>query len=75
MFLIITKVIEWRILNFFWIQLCYRVVEGSVQETTELLKQKFDYIFSTSSTRVGKHVMLAAAMNLTPVTLELGGKR
>lgn len=51
-----------------------RVVEGGVPETQELLKQKFDYIFFTGSTAVGKIVMKAAAEHLTPVTLELGGK-
>lgn len=46
-----------------------------MDDTKKLLKQRFDYIFCTSSTRVGKHVMMAAAENLTGVTLELGGKR
>jgi aldehyde dehydrogenase (NAD+) len=50
------------------------VVEGGVEETTELLKQKFDKIFFTGSTHVGRIVMRAAAEQLTPVTLELGGK-
>jgi len=50
------------------------VVEGGVEETTELLKQKFDKIFFTGSTQVGKIIMRAAAEQLTPVTLELGGK-
>jgi len=50
------------------------VVEGGVEETTELLKQKFDKIFFTGSTHVGRIVMRAAAEKLTPVTLELGGK-
>lgn len=50
------------------------VVEGGVEETTELLKQKFDKIFFTGSTHVGRIVMHAAAEKLTPVTLELGGK-
>ncbi|XP_031765832.1 aldehyde dehydrogenase, dimeric NADP-preferring isoform X2 [Galleria mellonella] len=50
------------------------VVEGGPQETTELLKEKFDYIFYTGSTSVGKIVYEAATKNLTPVTLELGGK-
>ncbi len=40
----------------------------------EILRQKYDYIFFTGSERVGKTVMRAAAENLTPVTLELGGK-
>lgn len=50
------------------------VAEGGVPETTELLKLKFDKIFFTGSTAVGKIVYQAAAKNLTPVTLELGGK-
>lgn len=54
---------------------CFHVVQGGVAETTELLKQKFDYIFYTGSTSVGKIVRAAANEHLTPVTLELGGKR
>lgn len=50
------------------------VVEGGVEETQELLHQPFDKIFFTGSTRVGKIVMKAAAEQLIPVTLELGGK-
>ncbi|XP_075980878.1 aldehyde dehydrogenase type III isoform X3 [Anticarsia gemmatalis] len=50
------------------------VVEGGPQETTELLQQKFDYIFFTGGTSIGKIVYEAATKNLTPVTLELGGK-
>ncbi len=50
------------------------VVTGGVEETTQLLQAKFDKIFFTGSTRVGKIVYEAAAKNLTPVTLELGGK-
>jgi aldehyde dehydrogenase (NAD+) len=50
------------------------VYEGGIDETTELLKLKFDKIFFTGSTKVGKIVYKAAAENLTPVTLELGGK-
>ena len=50
------------------------VVEGGVEETSELLEQKFDKIFYTGSSVVGKIIMKAAAENLTPVTLELGGK-
>lgn len=48
---------------------------GGVKETTELLKQKFDYIFYTGSARVGQVIHAAANKHLTPVTLELGGKR
>jgi len=51
-----------------------RFVQGGIQETTRLLELKFDHIFYTGSTSVGKIVMKAAAENLTPVTLELGGK-
>ena len=50
------------------------VVEGGVDVSTELLKQPFDHIFFTGSVQVGKIVMEAAAKQLIPVTLELGGK-
>jgi len=50
------------------------LVEGGVEETTELLGQRFDHVFYTGNGRVGRIVMQAAAKNLTPVTLELGGK-
>lgn len=50
------------------------VVEGAVDTTTKLLNQPFDKIFFTGSSRVGKIVMKAAAEQLIPVTLELGGK-
>lgn len=50
------------------------VIEGGVEVSQELLKQKFDHIFFTGGTRIGKIVNLAAAEHLTPVTLELGGK-
>lgn len=50
------------------------VVEGGVDVSTTLLKQRWDYIFFTGSVNVGKIVAKAAAKNLTPVTLELGGK-
>ena len=52
----------------------FTVVEGSVETTKELLQQKWDKIFFTGSTNVGRIVYKAAAENLTPVTLELGGK-
>ncbi len=51
-----------------------QVVEGGVKVSTELLAMKWDHIFFTGSTRVGRVVMQAAAQHLTPVTLELGGK-
>ena len=51
-----------------------QVVEGQVDTSTLLLKQKWDLIFFTGSTSVGKVVAEAAAKNLTPCILELGGK-
>lgn len=50
------------------------VVEGGVETSTQLLNQVWDYIFFTGSVGVGKIVAKAAAPNLTPITLELGGK-
>lgn len=50
------------------------VVLGGIPETTGLLNLKFDHIFFTGSTSVGKVIMQAAAKNLVSVTLELGGK-
>jgi len=50
------------------------VLTGGKEVSEKLLEQKFDYIFFTGSTRVGKIIMEAAAKQLTPVTLELGGK-
>lgn len=50
------------------------VAQGGVEETTEILQLKFDKIFFTGSTRVGKIVYEAAAKHLTPIVLELGGK-
>ncbi|XP_060799883.1 aldehyde dehydrogenase family 3 member A2-like [Neoarius graeffei] len=47
----------------------YHVVTGGVPETQELLKQRFDHIFHTGNSTVGKLVMEAAARHLTPVTL------
>ncbi|RCN42446.1 aldehyde dehydrogenase family protein [Ancylostoma caninum] len=50
------------------------VVNGGVEETTELLKERFDHILYTGCPPVAKIIMTAAAKHLTPVTLELGGK-
>ena len=50
------------------------VVTGGVETSSALLAEPFDYILFTGSPRVGKIVMKAAADNLVPVTLELGGK-
>jgi aldehyde dehydrogenase (NAD+) len=49
-------------------------VLGDRNDVTELLKLPFDFIFLTGSTKVGKIVARAAAENLTPVLLELGGQ-
>ncbi|MDV2886603.1 aldehyde dehydrogenase [Alkalihalophilus pseudofirmus] len=51
-----------------------KTVEGAVDVSQALLKEPFDYIFFTGSVGVGKIVMEAASKNLTPITLELGGK-
>jgi len=50
------------------------VIEGGVEVSEQLLSKRWDYIFFTGSIAVGKIVAKAAAKNLTPVTLELGGK-
>jgi aldehyde dehydrogenase (NAD+) len=53
---------------------CVQVVEGGPSESAALLVERFDCIFYTGNSRVGRIVMEAAAKHLTPVTLELGGK-
>lgn len=50
------------------------VIQGDASVATQLLEQRWDYIFFTGSVAVGKIVAKAAAQHLTPVTLELGGK-
>ena len=50
------------------------VVNGGAEVAEALLRERFDTIFFTGSTRVGQAVMTAAARHLTPVSLELGGK-
>jgi aldehyde dehydrogenase (NAD+) len=50
------------------------VVLGGIEASKELLEQKWDYVFFTGSVPVGKIVAKAIAPNLTPATLELGGK-
>ncbi|KAK4700715.1 hypothetical protein P7C70_g5528, partial [Phenoliferia sp. Uapishka_3] len=52
----------------------YKVVNGAIDETTALLKLRWDHIFYTGGGTVGKIIAHAAAEHLTPVTLELGGK-
>lgn len=51
-----------------------QAIPGGVEISQALLAEKFDHIFFTGGTKVGQIVMEAAAKNLTPVTLELGGK-
>jgi len=50
------------------------VVLGGAETAKELLKLPFDHVFFTGGTKIGSEIMKAAAENLTPVTLELGGK-
>lgn len=50
------------------------VVTGDAEVAKAFVSLPFDHLFFTGSTAVGKHVGMAAAANLTPVTLELGGK-
>lgn len=50
------------------------VCEGEREVAEALLRERFDKIFFTGSTKIGRSVMAAAAQHLTPVTLELGGK-
>jgi aldehyde dehydrogenase (NAD+) len=50
------------------------VVQGDRAVAETLLRERFDTIFFTGSTNVGRAVMMAAARHLTPITLELGGK-
>lgn len=50
------------------------MVSGGREMNRQLLEQRFDYIFFTGSPALGRVVMQAAALHLTPLTLELGGK-
>src|SRR6266576_2753821 len=52
----------------------FSVVPGGVPETTALLQEQWDHIFFTGGTAVAKVIMTAAASQVTPVVLELGGK-
>ncbi len=67
--LIITKIVE----EVFDVKQVV-VVHGGPEFTQTLLEKRWDYIFFTGSSTVGKIVAMAAAKHLTPVTLELGGK-
>jgi len=50
------------------------LIRGGHDVNQWILKEKYDYIFFTGSSEVGKQVMKSAAENLTPLSLELGGK-
>jgi len=50
------------------------LIEGDIEDSKELLKLPFNHIYFTGSSNVGKKIMKAAAINLTSITLELGGK-
>lgn len=63
-----------KIINDTFPQEYLHVVQGAAEETQALMELPVDYIFFTGSVPVGKIVMAAAAKNLTPLTLELGGK-
>ena len=54
---------------------CFSVVAGGIEVAEAVTSQRFDYIFFTGAGSIGKKVMIKAAENLTPITLELGGKR
>ncbi|KAL8717710.1 MAG: hypothetical protein Q9225_005075 [Loekoesia sp. 1 TL-2023] len=53
---------------------CFHVIQGGKEVVEETLEYPLGHIFFTGSTSVGKSIMAAASKNLTPVTLELGGK-
>ncbi len=63
-----------KIINTAFPESYIRVITGDAAVSQTLLKLKFDHIFFTGSPRIGKIVMKAAAEQMTPVTLELGGK-
>jgi aldehyde dehydrogenase (NAD+) len=67
------EVIEYLVNNYLDTD-CVKIVQGAVAETTALLAQRWDHIFYTGNGAVARIVMQAAAKNLTPCTLELGGK-
>ncbi|MBQ9242385.1 MAG: aldehyde dehydrogenase family protein [Proteobacteria bacterium] len=50
------------------------VIEAGPEKTSELLKEPFDFIFFTGSTKTAHYITRAAAEHLTPTVLELGGK-
>jgi len=69
-----TAAVMGRLLEKYMDKTTLAVIQGGVDETTELLRHKFDKILYTGNGFVGRIVMRAAAEHLTPVILELGGK-
>ncbi len=69
-----TAAVAEKIINASFPEEYIHAVQGGVEETQSLLALPVDYIFFTGSVPVGKVVMAAASKNLTPLTLELGGK-
>jgi aldehyde dehydrogenase (NAD+) len=69
-----TSIIVKKIVSYCFASDYVEVVLGGIEESKDVLEQRYDYIFFTGSTQVGKIVMAQAAKNLTPLTLELGGK-
>jgi aldehyde dehydrogenase (NAD+) len=69
-----TSIMIKKIINDVFPKEYVEVVLGGREENKELLNEKFDYIFFTGSVNVGKYVMECASKNLTPISLELGGK-
>ncbi|KAH9526148.1 aldehyde dehydrogenase 3, member A2, variant 3 [Dermatophagoides farinae] len=53
---------------------CFHVITGGPEEATRMLNERFDMVFFTGSTSIGKMVYNSASKFLTPVVLELGGK-
>lgn len=69
-----TSQILYKIINHVFPKEVAQVCQGDATTASKLLDLKWDYIFFTGSVQVGKIVAKAAAINLTPLTLELGGK-
>ncbi len=69
-----TAVVLERIINSTFNKEYVHVVNGGADVSQQLLRLKFNHVFFTGSPHIGRLVMQAAAKNLVPVTLELGGK-
>ncbi|MDJ0659122.1 MAG: aldehyde dehydrogenase [Crocosphaera sp.] len=68
-----SKMLE-KIINNNFEESYLKVIQGGKETSQELLKEQWDHIFFTGSPAIGKIVMEAAAKQLIPITLELGGK-